>query len=403
VRVVILTESFAKQMGYIGNLLPRHLARLGVDVHVITCDLPPYHTLKDFASTYGDFSAKGVAPAGTREAYDGYTLHTLPHQRLAGYVRMRGLAPLLNSLRPDVVQSLAHLGWIPLEAAVLRARFRYALFTGSHTTASVFPLASRKLSLTHPQFLRCYLTRTLPGRLVSTQIEKCYGATVDCADVAVRFFGVPASKIDVCPLGVDTDIFFPVASADDARCRTAARAELGIAEHEVLCMYTGRFAADKNPLLLAEAVAQLRAAGEPFRAVFFGDGVQRDALRACEGAVVRPFVPFEELGGWFRASDIGVWPTQESTSMLDAAACGVPIIVNDRLVALERVEGNGLRYRLNDREDLVRALRDLRDPSRRMRLGAAGARKMAAEFGWAGIARRRLTDYEAAVKGRRAA
>jgi glycosyltransferase involved in cell wall biosynthesis len=402
-RVVILTESFAKQMGYIGNLLPRHLARLGIDVHVITCDLPPYHSLKDFASTYGSFSAKGVAPAGTREAYDGFTLHTLPHQRLAGYVRMIGLARLLGALRPDVVQTLAHLGWIPLEAAALRARFGYALLTGSHTTASVFPLASRKPSLVDPELLRCYLTRTLPGRLVSTQIEKCYGATVDCADVAVRFFGVPVSKIDVCPLGVDTDIFFPVTSGADVCHRMTARAELGIAEREVVCIYTGRFAADKNPLLLAQAVAELRAAGEPFRAVFFGEGAQGDALRASEGAVVRPFVPFEELGGWFRASDIGVWPTQESTSMLDAAACGLPIVVNDRLVALERIEGNGVMYRLNDQRDLVRVLRDLREPSRRAQLGAEGARKMAARFGWSTIARRRLTDYEAVLSTRPAA
>ena len=37
-------------------------------------------------------------------------------------------------------------------------------------------------------------------------------------------------------------------------------------------------------------------------------------------------VPVRKLGGFFRAADIGVWPTQESTSMLDAAACALPAL-----------------------------------------------------------------------------
>src|SRR5207247_669554 len=99
---------------------------------------------------------------------------------------------------------------------------------------------------------------------------------------------------------------------------------------------------EKNPLLLARAVAELRAQGEQYRAVFFGDGVQREAIAHADGAVVRPFVHYSQLGDLYRAADIGVWPTQESTSMIDAAACGTAIIVNDTIAAVERVEGNGL-------------------------------------------------------------
>ena len=28
-------------------------------------------------------------------------------------------------------------------------------------------------------------------------------------------------------------------------------------------------------------------------------------------------------------AEIGIWPTQESTSQLDALACGLPIIINE--------------------------------------------------------------------------
>jgi glycosyltransferase involved in cell wall biosynthesis len=110
-----------------------------------------------------------------------------------------------------------------------------------------------------------------------------------------------------------------------------------------------------------------------------------------------PFIPFYELGDFYRSADIGVWPTQESTSMLDAAACGLPIVVNDTLVAIERIEGNGLIYKLNDVNDLVRALRSLRAPQERKRLGLLGADKMARTFSWESVAKRRLADYEVAL------
>ena len=51
-RVVILSETFAKQMGYAGSMLPKYLARIGVDVHVVTTNLPPYHNMENFNNTY---------------------------------------------------------------------------------------------------------------------------------------------------------------------------------------------------------------------------------------------------------------------------------------------------------------------------------------------------------------
>ena len=59
--------------------------------------------------------------------------------------------------------------------------------------------------------------------------------------------------------------------------------------------------------------------------------------------------------------------------MLDAAACGIPIIVNDTLRATERIDGNGITYRLNDVEDLAEKIRSLLDSTYRQQLGTTGA------------------------------
>jgi glycosyltransferase involved in cell wall biosynthesis len=393
-RIVFLTESFSKNMGYLGNILPRYLSELGADVHMVTTDLPSYYYIDNFAKTYGSFDASAVSPVGTVEDGGGFTLHTLGHERRLGYTRIKGLSAKLKELRPDIVQVHAAIGWLPLEAAALQPILGYKYFIGSHTTASVFPLAQRESHFWEPERIRCLLTRTIPGRLVSHFAEKCYAPTEDCGFVAQRFFGVPAHLISQIPLGVDTEVFHMDASAEALSRRASRRTELAVEDSELLCIYTGRFTDEKNPLVLARAVGELRRDGLSFRAVFVGDGVQGDALTKCDGCIVRPFVPYQELVDWFNAADIGVWPTQESTSMLDAAACGLPIIVNDTLVARERIDGNGLTYRLNDSRDLARVLRTLMSAEERHRLGSTGARRMAEEFGWAALARRRMDDYE---------
>ena len=319
-KIVIISETFAKNMGYMESMLPKYLARFDAEVHVITTDLSPYYQTPDFAETYTEFSRKSQLVPGTVELHDGYTLHALPHQRLLGYMRIMGMRKKIAEIRPDIIYSMAAIGWIALESALLKPLLGYKLFTGSHTTASVFPLSRREKSLFDLALVKNFLTRVIPGRFTSFFTEKCYGATKDCADIAVRFFGVENRKIDVCPLGVDIDLFSPPKTEEDFNARAHFRSELGVGSDEIVCVYTGRFSDDKNPRILGEAIARLVAQGEPFRAIFVGHGVQVESLKQLPGCTVFPFTPVENLPQYFRSADIGVWPTQESTSMLDAAA-----------------------------------------------------------------------------------
>lgn len=249
--------------------------------------------------------------------------------------------------------------------------------------------------------LRCFVTRTVPGRLVSLATEKCYGVTNDCAEIAWRYYGVQRHKVKMMSLGVDTDFFFPVISDDTIQERAALRQRLGFSEDDIVCIYTGKLTEGKNALILAEAMERLRSMGKPFRGLFIGGGPQKQSIRAHPSSVVLDFMPFSELAAYYRTADIGVWPADESTSTLDAAACGLPLIVSDGIVYREHVEGNGIVYKMNDLDDLVHNLLRLIDPQERKRLGLLGADKMARTFSWESVARRRLRDYEAALGSHR--
>src|SRR3981081_614350 len=117
-KVALLTEVFPRNMGYLQNFLPKYLVRLGINVHVITMDLPPYYQMKEkeFKETYGGFADSGDLIPGTVETIQGFTLHVLRHQKVFGYMQMTGLRQKLASIQPDIVQTTAAIGWIPLQA-----------------------------------------------------------------------------------------------------------------------------------------------------------------------------------------------------------------------------------------------------------------------------------------------
>jgi glycosyltransferase involved in cell wall biosynthesis len=396
-RIAIISEVLSKQMGYLENCLPKYLSRLGADVHLITMDLLPYYQMPDFDETYGDFLKSERLTTGTIEPYDGYALHVLPHHKVFGYMRMVNLTQKLRAIRPDIVQTTAAIGWIPLDVSLAKPILKYKLFTGSHTAASMFPISQGNTPFINRKKLTTFISRYLPGRLTSLFTEKCYAVTSDCRDIAVKYFGVQSSKVEIMHLGVDTDYFRPADIPDLIQERQNTRKELGLPKDAILCIYTGKFTEEKNPLILAKAIRYLKEKGEPFFGIFIGDGFQRDAIQSHDSCIVLPFMPFHKLPMYYRASDIAIWPTNESTSMLDAAACGLPLIVSDGIVYRDHVEGNGLVYRMNDIKDLIGKLQYLRDPGLREELGKIGAKKMKSSFSWDGIAKKRYNDYVSAL------
>ena len=395
-KIALISDWFSEKMGYAENCLPKAIAALGHEVHLITSNVQPYFDLPTYSETYEPFIGPGTVACEVKEL-DGYTLHRLQYARLWRRLRIKGLVRKLLEIRPQIVQTFDAFSLTTLEAALARSLSGHKLFLESHIHASVFPASG---SARKPWKWRVY-SSTL-GRATSRLSEKCYPVSTDAAQIAIEFLGIQESKVVVCSLGVDTDLFRPADSAAAQQARGQLRQRLGLAESDVVCIYTGRFSPDKNPLCLAQAIDRLAAQGQPFRGLFVGSGTRAEieAIRACEGCVVHPFVPTRDLPPFYWAADIGVWPRQESTSQLDAAACGLPIVLSHRVQVRERIDGNGLMYQENDALSLAETLKTLADPSLRRRLGLAGAQKMQEYYSWNRIARQRVWDYSDELQSR---
>ena len=216
----------------------------------------------------------------------------------------------------------------------------------------------------------------------------------------IRYMGIHKDKVKISPLGVDTEIFRPAINENIKIEKDMMRDKLGFKSSDIICIYAGRFTYEKGVLVLAKAINYLNKKDKKYKALFVGNGIKyiTQIIRNTPGCTIVPFVPNNKLPIFYQSADIGVWPMQESTSMLDAAACGLPIIVSNNTSIKERIEGNGLYYNEGNFHDLAKKIEFLSDYKYRKRMGDIGYKKMIEKYSWNCIAKNRIRDYHSRLQ-----
>ena len=134
--------------------------------------------------------------------------------------------------------------------------------------------------------------------------------------------------------GVDCNVFHP--RSHDPRWRE----ELGYAASDIVVLYAGRFAPEKNLDRLAAAVDQL---GPPYQLVAMGDGPSRPRGRRLR------LLPYQSdpavLARALASADIFVHAGDQETfglAALEALACGTPVIARACAGLLDLVDGRAV-------------------------------------------------------------
>ncbi len=164
-KIVILSVWFSDRMGYIENCLPKALAKLGHNVHVISSRAQVYYNEPNYDTIYKSFLGDKIQPDGIYRI-DGYTLHRLPFGIINNKIFLRKLNAKLKEINPDVVQSFDAFSFLTLQGAFYKLFLKYKFFTANHMVASVFPLYKEGTSTIHHRVI-FFFTRTIPGKLVS--------------------------------------------------------------------------------------------------------------------------------------------------------------------------------------------------------------------------------------------
>jgi glycosyltransferase involved in cell wall biosynthesis len=201
--------------------------------------------------------------------------------------------------------------------------------------------------------------------------------------------------------GVDTDRFRP-----DPLAREEVRRTLGWSDPgPPVVGYLGRLVEEKGLDLLARALDTL---GDGWRALFVGTGPLEGRLREWAGhhggrAVVATNVRHDMVPAYLNAMDLLCAPSQTRRNwreqfgrmLIEAFACGVPVVASDSGEIPHVVADAGLIVGESDKAGWRSAIGELLgSPSRRGELSARGLDRARSEFAWPIIARKHLEFFD---------
>jgi glycosyltransferase involved in cell wall biosynthesis len=237
-------------------------------------------------------------------------------------------------------------------------------------------------------------------------LDRCAG-WLACGEEVVAALGprgYAAKPHRVMPLGVDVEAFRP-----DARARAVVRQRLGwLDDGPPVIGYLGRFVPEKGVPLLLRAIDRLRT---PWRALFVGGGPLEAGLRqwaATHGDRVRicTGVPHAAVAEHLNAMDLLAapsqttrrWKEQLGRMLIEAFACGVPVVGSDSGEIPHVIGAAGLVVGERDEPGWAGAIGSLLEsPARRSDLAARGRDRAVEHYAWPVIARQHLEFFDSVL------
>ena len=221
-----------------------------------------------------------------------------------------------------------------------------------------------------------------------------HAALADCPGYAER----PSRVI---PVGVDPDVYRP-----DPAARAVTRRELGWDDGPPVVGYLGRFIPEKGLRVLTAALAGMRT---EWRALFVGGGPLEGELwawgeRFPDRVRVVTGVPHDRVPAMLNAMDVLVapsltttrWKEQLGRMLIEAMACGVPVIGSDSGEIPHAIGDAGVVVPEGNAAVWSAAIGVLlENTNRRAELSARGHAAVRDRFAWGIVARAHLEFFDA--------
>ncbi len=246
---------------------------------------------------------------------------------------------------------------------------------------------------------------------VARDSDRIIAATEVERSELVKHYGVPASKIDVVPCGVDLDLFRPLNKRE-------SRLALGLGAEPFIVLFVGRFAQLKRIDRIIHSLVQLKHLDSVQLVIVGGDGngapEEANLHRLCRELNLQDRVTF--VGGveqrtlpvYYSAADVLVLPSEyESFGLvgLEALACGLPVVATPvgaySTILRENLTGHLLADGTAD--SIARGIERFLTGGTASRSPAEVIRSSVEAYSWSHVAAAVLQEYASAVDHHRGA
>jgi D-inositol-3-phosphate glycosyltransferase len=340
-------------------------------------------------------------PAGP---FEGLRKEDLPAQLCAVTAGVLRAEAAKNEGFYDLVHShywlSGQVGWIAQE------RWGVPLVHTMHTMARVKNLTLAQGDAPEPAI------REIGEEQVVTAADRLVANTHAEAKELIELYHADPNRVRVVHPGVDLDVFVP-------GNQSAARNDLGVAEHAIVLLFVGRIQPLKAPDVLIKAAAEILKRNPELRSRLVvaicggpsGSGLERpdslvtlaDQLGVSDVVKFVPPTSRAELVKWFQAASVCVVPSySESFGLvaIEAQACGTPVIAA-RVGGLPTAVRDGISGVLVDSHEVetwaTHIMSVVSNEDLRSKL-AKGAIAHASHFGWEDTTDKLISVYNEAVK-----
>jgi glycosyltransferase involved in cell wall biosynthesis len=318
----------------------------------------------------------------------GLPIPCYPGLRL-GLPAKRRLVRQWSTSRPDVVHIATEgpLGWSALHAArQLKLPISTDFRTNFHAYSSHYGAA--------------WLHRTILGYLRKFH-NRASCTTVPTSALAQELSSWGFERLHVISRGVDTQRFCP------SRRSTALRQQWGAGPDDLVALYVGRLAPEKNLGLVARTYAAMARRNPRVRLVIVGDGPQRQALdQLCPDAHFAGVRSGLDLAAHYASADLFIFPSLSETFgnvTLEAMASGLPVLAYEHAAAAELIHHgqSGLAVPVGQEATYLAQAEGLSADLSGCRQMGRAARQTALRLDWAsiigqfeGLLRRTIVEHE---------
>lgn len=361
-RVTIVTETFAPEINGVAHTLTQLVNGLrmrGIKVQVIR----PRQNTADVSKTEENLE----------------TL-TLPGVPIPGYKELRFGVPFtgrigkaIRAFQPDAVY-VATEGPMGYSAVGAARRMGIPVWSGFHTNFHQYIEHYRLKGMERLayRYLRHFHNRT-HGTLVPTRIQR--------DQLEAHGF----HNVRVLSRGVDSSTFNP------ARRSAELRKSWGLGEQDVVLLYVGRIAGEKNMELALATYRRLRNTDERIRMVLVGDGPELPAIREHYPEIICCGMQRgESLTTHYASGDIFLFPSKTDTFgnvVTEAMSSGLAVVSFDYAAGHEHITTGktGMLAPFGEDEAFIKATETLSDSPNLLTTIRQQARAHAEGISWSSI------------------